>query len=205
MGICAMETLLQSFTGYKIPLASPAGKCPCAGQSQNPARNRKAGLHPGGCRSLPRRCSDECVMMFSVERIPYGSWSCKTRPAKAKCRARNQTYPPGARPLVNAPDTTTILNVEPGSIRSLMTRLRRASRAKPRDCSDQIRQRHHRQNLARAGTGDDGGDADGRVFLQRVGQRGFHDVLDRASMVSTTFRPSRACTSSSRNATSSRF
>ena len=33
-----------------------------------------------------------------------------------------------------------------------------------------IRQRHHRQNLARARTRDDGGDADGRVFLQRVGQ-----------------------------------
>ena len=42
-----------------------------------------------------------------------------------------------------------------------------------------IWQRHHRQNLARARTRNDGGDADGRVFLQRVGQRGFHDVLNR--------------------------
>ena len=73
-----------------------------------------------------------------------------------------------------------ILNVEPGSITSLMTRsgsvfvlmVLRIVRVK-------IRQRRHRQNFARARAHDDAGDALRRVFFHRVGQGGFDDVLHR--------------------------
>ena len=105
----------------------------------------------------------------------------------------------------NAPEITMVLNVEPGSITSLMTRsgsvfvlmVRRSFGSK-------VGQRCQRQNLARARAHHDAGDAFGRVFFHRIGEGGSPQCAGSpASMVSTTFRPLCACTSSSRYETSS--
>ena len=126
---------------------------------------------------------DDFVMMLSVVSMPNGSWSCKTRPAKAKCpSSQSNVSLKCTTPSFNAPETTTILNVEPGSITSLTTRSRRASAVEaPGLLGSKFGQGRHCQDFARARAHDDAGDADGRVFLHGVGQRGLDNVLNTPS------------------------
>ena len=78
----------------------------------------------------------------------------------------------------SAPETTTILKVDPGSMTSVMTRLRRASASRAGIVRIEIRQRRHGQDFAGARPNHDARNADRRVLFHRLGQRRLRDVLD---------------------------
>ena len=123
---------------------------------------------------------DDLVMMLSVVKFPKGSWSCNTWPAKAK-------WPFSQKNCVVQFHDAAVQRAGDDDDFESGTRLHdigddavaRFRRNGVRLVRVVIRQRGHRQNFAGARAHHDAGDAARRVLLQRVGQRGFNDVLHR--------------------------
>ena len=182
IGICAMETLLQSLTGCKMPAdLARQGNARALAKTEIPRIIVKPVVPQARCPILAAPMFDDLVMMLFGRQNSERLMVVQNPPAHTRNgRGRSQNVSVNrTTSSFNAPETTTILNVEPGSIMSVMTRSRSASAS---DAPGLLGSKLGSVAIARISpvlwTNDDASDADRGVFLHGIGQRGFDDVLN---------------------------